>query len=144
MTAYYQPLQRTEDSRWDYTRGTGSSPAHAIGYCAGWHEWTDEELARISIGREWIETERQRLLPFRDKYHTDGHATSREAHDCYENFLLDTQLVFHTKESEQHKCKVCGLWTQTLGSFLGEEHRYAYLCRDHANRDGMKAALDLR
>lgn len=119
MTAYYQPLARKDDGRFDYTRGTGSSPAYSIGYCAG--GTGDGDPA---------------------KYHDDGHATAEEACACYRAWCLDARLRFGSEAGTQKPCKRCGAWTQGRGSFFGDDFvRPVPLCDQHQTRADMEAAL---
>src|SRR5438045_2364290 len=103
--AYYGPLQR-KDGRWDYTctNGAGTFP---IGYCSAYRELTPDGGL---FPKEMCDRENARILPFKDKYHGDGHATSEEAMACYRVHELDQHLVFDANESgdTKHKCGICG------------------------------------
>jgi len=139
MTIFYQPLQRERDKRWDMTACSGSTPTHAIGYCAGWREYTREELEKTwgsdsALVNQILRDQEERRKD-KDKYHSDGHETAEDAQHCYDTYLLDTGLVFGRSETEQHKCEVCGAWGQNTayvrGDCLTPLH---WLCDEHANR----------
>lgn len=117
MTAYYQPLQRESDKRWDMTCGTGSRPAYPIGYCAG--------------GCGGCEGK--------------GHDTGAEASACYDGYLLDTCLTFFVAPNEQQRCATCQAWTTGRGDLKGDAFvRPVPLCEAHQSRDDMAAALAAR
>lgn len=117
MTAYYQPLQRQSDKRWDMTRGTGSSAAHAIGYCAGGCGGCE--------GR--------------------GHDTAAEASACYDGYQLDTGLYFAEDKESQERCATCAEWTTGRGDIRGDTFvRPVPLCPRHQTRADMAAALEKR
>lgn len=72
-----------------------------------------------------------------------GHPTRAEAEDHWEQYCLDN-FKSHTNDKEQHRCAICGEWTQTTlqygpGWAMPEWHD---LCLVHANRDGLKTAVD--
>jgi hypothetical protein len=153
MTTYHQALQRT-DGRWDFTSSTGSTKPHPLGYCAGWKEppmgeeskrlegqFGDGFVKRLTAD---IEAKRQHQA----KYHSDGHATEREACDCFRQYELDNELEFRTMPKEQaetlHKCQApeCGEFTAGLAS-LGQ-YRHFYLCDAHRNRDVVEALASKR
>lgn len=132
MAQIYQARQRDTDRRWDYTLSSDEENwCHALGYCAGWHEF--------QAGKPFPASECLRLntkiLPFKDKYHTDGHATVAEAHACYREYILDQELhIFPERPSPDHlhRCQApeCERYTSgmiTCGSFnqwmLCDEHR---------------------
>lgn len=139
MTTFIQPLQR-KDGRWDMTSRTNSTAPRAIGYCAGWREYTDDEFAemasRLGAGLvEGIRRDVEERRPRKDKYHDDGHATEEEASSCYDSHLLDTHLTFRRSDDEQHKCRVCGAWAQTRAEIRADaEFARHWLCDAHANR----------
>lgn len=117
MTTYYPPLQRQSDRRWDMTRGTGSTPAYAIGYCAGGCGGCDGK----------------------------GHDTAEEASACYDAWRLDTLLSFHEDPTTQLRCSACGEWTTGLGDLRGDNFvRPVPLCPAHQTREHMAKALDDR
>jgi len=140
MTTYYQALRRQSDGRYDYTSCTGSTKPHPIGYCAGWKEITDygtaawDRLLKASLGRD-IEEKR----PFKNKFHTDGHATEREAINCYRQYELDHHLEFKDAPTEKantlHRCQAPGCSEFTAGVAFLSHHRHFYLCDAHRNRE---------
>lgn len=150
MTTYFQPLQRKSDKRWDYTSRTGSTPTHAIGYCAGWREHTEEEWARMEeqygpfLVRQ-LKADLERRRPLKERYHSDGHATAEEAEHCHDTYMLDTALEFRRSETEQHRCAVCNEWAQTATDFRGESiGPHHWLCDAHANRESYEPVFRQR
>lgn len=146
MTTYFEALQRQTDKRWDYTRRTGSTPAHPIGYCAGWnYPRLIENLEPSNPLIVALEHEQAARLQFKDKYHKDGHATAEEAMACHDTFLLDTALEFRRSETEQHRCVVCKAWAQNLvdvrGENIGPHH---WVCDEHATRAAYEPAFRAR
>lgn len=118
---YYEPKQRTGDGRWDYTRNN-----YPAGYCRKYQEF-DTKLVPIS------EAEQEEYRATAHKHHTDGHATSEEACDCYKEWQLDHQLSLdRTMSNQQQKCKVCGEWTQ---KFAEVGNQVIILCEEHNNRE---------
>lgn len=144
MTQFFQPRERKNDGRFDYTVCTGSTEPHPIGYCRGWREETRESLTeRFGANlAEAIAQEQEELRPFKDKFHTDGHATSEEAEACYREFQLDTLLTFRDEPNTQKKCAACGDWTTGYGELRGDLVHRAPLCVAHQTRADMKAALE--
>lgn len=129
---YYQALQRESDKRWDYTK-TNDGRTRPTGYCAGWHEWqdlpvwSDEENAHHRA--EW----EQKVVPYKAKYHSDGHAVAEEAVECYRQYELDQDLRLGIRdETAQGKCAVCEEWTQ-LRAMVGMWQ--CPLCEAHNNRE---------
>lgn len=73
-----------------------------FGYCRGWPQWfsmldklgveAGEEQLRVELGEDvatQIVTDYQLALPFRDRYHCDGHATYEEARLCCLAYIED-------------------------------------------------------
>lgn len=119
MTAYFQPLARRVGGRFDYTRKTGSTHAHPIGYCSG------GPGPGVST-----------------KYHDDGHATADEAIACYRDFEIDTAVSYRETPDQQKKCATCGAWTTGGAHFGGESfHRPIPLCPEHQTRDDVARAV---
>ena len=125
---YYQACQR-EDGRWDYTR-TNDGVTRPYGYCAGWVEYTKEDAMRL--GEPELLRENDLTLPFKDKYHTDGHTTETEAVLCYRQYLLDQRLRLNkVLTTTQYQCRVCGAWTNLYAEL---DHTYHWpLCGQHNN-----------
>lgn len=123
---HYKALQREKDKRWDMTM----NGRQAVGYCHA-HRAIPEDAG-------WLPAERIRQLneneaQFAAKYHSDGHATEEEAYACYLEYLLDHQVRFGLTDSgSQHKCKVCGEWTQ---KWVDAVYEVIHLCDQHNNRD---------
>lgn len=124
---YEQPRQRQDDKRWDYTN-RNDDRIYPIGYCQAFRE-LDDPPGVIQASQEQIEEHRK----FKDKYHTNGHATYEEACNCYKEYLLDHRLKDYHSKHEQHKCQVCGEWTDG-GMEIGC-YEIFYLCNKHANRE---------
>lgn len=144
MTTYRESLPRQHDGRWDYTAGTGSSPARAIGYCAGWQDPPGaEEAARLDgrLGEGFalrLTADIEKKRPHQAKYHVDGHATSGEACACYREYELDNELEFKSKPTEEvstlYRCAVSRCSEFTAGvALLGRRHWP--LCDLHRNRE---------
>jgi hypothetical protein len=152
MTTYIQALQRESDKRWDMTSGTGSSAAHAIGYCAGWREpATGEEAERLEkqLGSGFVESlnrDTEAKRPHQAKYHRDGHATAAEADACYQQYQLDNELEFYGKPTGKvdtlHACKRPGCSEFTAGMARLGQHRHFYLCDEHRNRETVEFILE--
>lgn len=136
MTAFYQPLKRESDGRWDMTRGTGSTKPYAIGYCRGWTEDLPGEGAVSTHLREEFEKDRERRRPFQEKYHRDGHAASGEATACWLLYQIDQRLKFLEDPETQKKCFVCAAWTTWLAVFRGSSFMVPLpVCQAHQDRD---------
>lgn len=149
MSNIWTARQRLADKKWDYSVGSDESGVpHAVGYCAGWHDHTPEERQKLTerFGEGFLKSldrEKVAQLPFKEKYHTEGHATANEAIECYHEFLLDQQLRFSDDMESQKKCKVCGAWTTHRayllgdGAFCGE----VVLCQKDATRENVSQAI---
>jgi hypothetical protein len=140
MARIYQPKQRHRDKRWDMTASSDEEGwTHPIGYCAGWHEWTEERAKRIGFSLEHCLRDQEPRLPHKAKFHEDGHATSEEASACWDGYVLDTELSFREEPEQKRKCQVCGEWTQTVAVLGHEFHHEFYLCTEHATREHVEA-----
>lgn len=63
----------------------------------------------------------------------DGHATPEDACKHYRQYLLDNRLRLDgMTPNEQHKCEVCGAWTQRGASV--DLHQW-HLCDEHCTRE---------
>lgn len=150
MTRYLQALQKESTKRWDFTSSTGSSGAYPLGYCAGWKEppADDEALeldSRLGSGfSKRLAEDIEKKRPFKDKYHTDGHATEAEACACYREYELDQELEFKDLPREKadtlYRCQGpdCEEFTAGAG-ILG--HRVFRLCPAHQNRATVELLL---
>jgi hypothetical protein len=149
MARIYQVLQRQGNGRFDMTVSSDEEGwAHAIGYCTGWRGDPDEaECERLTkmFGEgfaERLQAEWKERLPFKDKFHTDGHATREEAAACYRQYELDCEIRFWDSKSEQKKCQVCEVWT-THRAELGESlSRHFILCPEHATREQVATLME--
>jgi hypothetical protein len=134
---YKDARQRKTDLRWDYTNHNNRTGTGPIGYCGGWAEFSEETIQMFYPGgREspHFQKEDEARRRFKDKYHSDGHATKEEAYACYKEYCLDHELVLDLRMSgEQRPCKVCGAWTQGLAR-VGAM-RYFTLCDEHRTRE---------
>ncbi len=120
--------------------------AHAQGYCAGWRGDPDEaEKQRLTnlFGTDFVERLKKEwdvYLPFKDKFHTDGHATSEEASACWDQYELDTQVRRYKSDQHQNRCEVCKEWTPNITE-LGEFKRY-HLCDTHDTKEALQKVRD--
>lgn len=140
--AFYRPLQRT-DGRWDYvcTNGAGTFP---IGYC---HEYRELKAEGVLAGfpKVHLDRENAEMAQHKDKYHGDGHATAEEAEACFKTFQLDQRLHLDGhQEDAQHKCLVCGEWTQGFAYLHGADviQREWKLCEAHRTRESVEKLWD--
>lgn len=132
------PRQRQADGRWDFTTANKRTGVCAIGYCGGWHETLDPGVAE-RLGEGFVyhwKQDVERLRPFKDKFHTDGHATKDEAVACHREFTLDTKRRDFEDAHEQRRCRVCESWTQHRVSVDGEIFD---LCPEHSTREAVSA-----
>lgn len=72
----------------------------------------------------------------KDKYHEDGHATEKEACECFKQYQLDHHLRFSKQLNQQHKCKICEEYTEGL-AYVGEYECFS-LCEKHQNRESVE------
>jgi hypothetical protein len=115
-----------------------------VAYCAGWHEWTEEEAKRIGLPLEYITRDQdEKDRPFKEKFHLEGHDTKEEAERCYYEYCLD-----HVREStmanQQIRCEFpgCENWSHKLLGNPGMSGLFSgfVLCDEHRNREGLMAA----
>lgn len=126
--------QRESDKRWDFTSG-GRKGAYPVGYCAGYREFTADDLAVHDQGHaDRLNAEQE---PFREKYHTDGHATKEKACACYREYLLDMRLQLRRRVDPDalRRCEAegCDEWTGHYAQ-VGSAQMW-HLCDEHLNRD---------
>jgi hypothetical protein len=77
----------------------------------------------------------------KEKYHTTGHDTEKEALECYKKYQLDNTLRLNIKnEHEQKKCAICKEWTQ-LSACVGV-YSYFNLCEKHNTRESVEQLFD--
>jgi hypothetical protein len=132
---YYEPLQRKTDQRWDFTKNV-----YPTGYCAGWREWKPLEIYDDAHNAHWKQEWETKILPHKDRYHSDGHATAEEAAECYKQYLLDRRLSLNRKSSNSmHKCKICGEFTQLFAEL---DLQLWHLCEAHNNRESIEKLFE--
>lgn len=123
------------DGRWDYT--LNSQP---WGYCREYKPIPEDTQY---LPAETIRQENEKMEPLRGNFHTNGHATEKEACECYKRFLLDTRLSLRTSEPEdanqQHRCEVCKKFTACY-AMVGP-YRIFTLCPEHETRENVAALL---
>ena len=126
---YYTARQRT-DGRWDFTCN-----GHPWGYCRLYEEFkkgsvfSDGEVERYNL----------RYGKFKEKYHTDGHATKEEAGECYKQYLLDHKYRGGEDSGTQRKCEVCKAWTSR---FIEVDCHIWMLCDEHQNRAEVEKLME--
>jgi hypothetical protein len=160
---YAQARLRQSDGRWDWTV-RNDDLIRPTGYCRGWDDTPlDEVAARIGMPLAMLEQDRAQHEPFRDKYHTDGHATKQEAERCFRDYQLDHELhELRGPSDEQHRCQAmwryvdkeqqgrvvatvehyepagpesCMQWTQHAMAIGGYSTDLTWLCDGHRKRD---------
>lgn len=137
--------------RWDMTVGSDEERwVHPIGYCGGWRgDPDDAEKERLNAQfgphfSEGLQREWEAKRPFKDKFHSDGHATSEEAAECWRQYRLDTELEFLESKTQQRKCQVCDAWTLKF-ALLGREFSEEYvLCDEHCTRENVERLENAR
>ena len=106
---------------------------HPVGYCAGWTYDTPAPRWMGAGMEEMLRKERERALPFREKFHTNGHRSRDEACGCYRAFLLDLRTTYDGRfDDRQEKCLACHAWTQGYATVEGTE--VFVLCDAHRDR----------
>jgi hypothetical protein len=68
----------------------------------------------------------------------EGHATPAEAAEHYRQFKLDTARYDVFDEDRQHKCAVCGEWTQHAAELGGGWMTCYWLCDTHRTREHLE------
>src|SRR5205807_6842276 len=121
---YYDARERQRDGKgtgiFDYTC-MNDGKIWPVGYCGG--EWkrdkrqswmSDDDWKR---NQEWEDEEERTGRVTR--YHSDGHPDKESACNCYKGYELDHHLHLDIESSDtQHKCEICGGWTQ-MGAEVG-------------------------
>lgn len=69
-----------------------------------------------------------------------GHSTKEEAYEHYRQYLIDKAKFTGELEDTQHRCEICGEWTQKLAEIPGHII-WHYLCDLHCNRAGLSEVL---
>lgn len=123
------------DGKWDYTYN-----GCPYGYCRI-YEPIPEDAKYMT--KEMIIEYNAKMAKLAAKFHDVGHATEKEACDCYAEYLLDVSLQLHPTEPEnadqQNRCQVCKKFT-ACHAFVGSYHIFI-LCPEHHNRDEVKKLL---
>jgi hypothetical protein len=110
---YYGARQRKTDGTWAFTC-MNDGAIWPIGYCRPYQDLPNHPITGGPRPADEVEKERATA----HKHHDGGHATAEEARECYRQYMLDHELRLMRKDSSaQHKCKVCGEWTQFFGLF---------------------------
>ena len=143
MARIHMPRQRQSDGRWDYTVSSDEEGwAHASGYCVGWEdpEVTNAKL-KERFGDHYLmrPDEIEKKLLFKDKFHSDGHATAEEAEECHRQYELDFEVRVHTSPDTQKKCAICEAWTSD--QVVVGEFRFFSLCSMHQGRTHLEKLL---
>lgn len=130
---YYSARQRRDDSRWDYTVLIDGL-VFPVGYCAGLPDM-DSPTIMAEFGGErsalYLEYKMQ-IEKNREHYHATGHGSRAEARQCYKRYLLDTDMKLDLSiHNAQHRCMVCGTWTQGMAVVA---HKFFILCDEHRKR----------
>lgn len=136
---FLKPRQRQSDKRWDYTSANDNQKTcYAIGYCAPYRHWTDEQRERLGgyITDEMVaESEATK-----HKHHEDGHATAEEACECYKQYLLDHETSYDGHKQEPWSpCDICQKRTPSVVMVSGWPK--AHLCDEHRNRECLEKVL---
>lgn len=142
----YDEARQRKDGRWDWTSRNGDH-IHPVGYCAGWMDWTAEQAERVAMPLEYLQKEQERKDgPFRQKFHTDGHATQEEAERCFYEYCLDHAAEREWDQAQQCDFPGCETFTRkTLHpQFMGSVVSFTHLCDEHRNREGLQAARPFR
>jgi hypothetical protein len=141
------------EGRWFYACRNPQKGTFPVGYCAGWHydQWIEEASTILppdvdDHAHAKLIGLAQELLPFKAKFHDDGHATEQEANECYRQFQLDTGLAFSRPVSgELHACEVRGCQNCTTNSASLHDAICTtwYLCDDHLNRETVEKLYNM-
>lgn len=131
---YEQARERKADGRWDWTN-MRDGLIWATDYCAGFKPYA-EICAALGMPNSPKAAERHDR--YKDKYHTDGHATREEAERCHYDYQIDHAREFKIGPDTQRKCAYpdCEAWTQN-GLQIGNYELYL-LCDGHRDRDGLE------
>lgn len=147
MARIYSARQRQSDGRWDMTVASDEENwCHAIGYCCGsfaevWPEHPRESHLMAWRTEQRYHADRAKALPFATKYHSDGHATAKEAESCYRVHEIDQGRRSFTESKVQRPCEACESWTQRRVELALQ---ILNLCEQHDNPEGIAAALAKR
>lgn len=128
--AYYRPLQKT-NGKWYYTC-TNSAGVFDVACCAQYMSCPDCIEYFMSDNRILYDgcktCEGKHLV---DKPNAcQGHDTAEEAIEHYRQHNIET-AISGKNEDEQHKCEICGDWTQLYMVFKDFFKLEVYLCEKH-------------
>lgn len=142
------PDTQAPTSVWDYTCELSVGAIVRVGYCAGWVEWDEPKMIH-DYGLAFIDranTEYQKNLLFKAKYHVDGHSSMVDAENCFREFLFDQHLMLKNEPVDPvHRlCAVpgCGRMTQLWATMSPAAHLF-YLCEIHHSKEGAALAFPL-
>jgi hypothetical protein len=120
---------------WDYVVEQGDGLVVLAGYCAGWDEYTLDELNKKHgkyYGKSLFDQQESRRK-WQQKYHLDGHSTREYAQLCHREYRLDQELSI-TPLKASRPCEVCLEPATFLVEFVGGQPQF-HLCADHATRE---------
>lgn len=146
---YFQAREITDQDgnpagRWHYT-GMNDGRVWPAGYCSptwntcpdckGWDAVPSRAGGTISSGCETCAG--KGYLPVEP---CPGHDTPEGAEEHQRQYMLDRRTRYdrHTP-NQQHKCRVCGAWTQGFAT-VGESRMYI-LCDEHRNREEVEKLM---
>jgi hypothetical protein len=137
---YYAARQRLSDGRWNYTM-TNDGRTQAVGYCCAYRPFGADDLLAIFCGDAGrMAQENEEHGRHAGKYHSDGHASSEEACDCYRKYLLDHQSRLHAlckdDAEELHRCAICNDWCANMGKVGHLSHWF--LCDAHLTQQSLE------
>lgn len=135
--AYYRPLQKT-NGKWYYTC-TNSAGTFDVECCSQFTSCPDCSPFCLDYDRKGKcpKCNGRGLI---DKLNPcQGHDTPEEAIEHYRlHNVMNAQSGFN--EEEQHKCKICGEWTQNYMAFRDFFKLPIYLCEKHMGHDYLNEA----
>ena len=125
---------------WEYVVEQGDGQVVLAGYCAGWEEYTLDELNKkhgTYYGKGLFEQQEARRK-WQQKYHLDGHLTREYAQLCHREYRLDQEISIAPLRAFQregsYSCGVCSSPVTFLAEFVGGQPQF-YLCEEHATRE---------
>lgn len=140
--AVFKPLELMDEEGkptglWHYTKTDGGG-TYAIGHCGPW-ETCPVCKGHSGLLRKLGDSPCERCGDkgiIRKVNACPGHATPEEATAHYRQYLLDKARCDGHDESAQHKCGICGTWTQ--GYAMVGDLSLIFLCDEHRNREGLE------
>lgn len=130
---HYYARQRHYDRRWEFVVESDEL-VHSIGYCVGVIDLDDQGLIESLGGKDSIAYlyYANRVRPFLEWFHVNGHETKEEACACYRKYLIDSSADFNVRLIDSDNCAVCGARTM-YGATVGA---LSYsLCDIHRNKN---------